>query len=81
MPQLTEWIRNTPPGAIVEHGMFTRSADSIEAFAEQGWGKGRVTFVGDAVHATRPTGKPCSPCSHVLRSSMLSGRTTLQLWP
>ena len=60
VPQLAEWIRHTPPSAVVEHGMFTRSADSIEAFAEEGWGKGRVTFVGDAVHATRPTGSHCA---------------------
>ena len=39
VPQLAEWIRHTPPSAVVEHGMFTRSADSIEAFAEEGWGK------------------------------------------
>ena len=55
-PQLLAWIRATPPEAVVEHGLFTRSAEQIAATADSGWGDRRITFVGDAAHPTRPTG-------------------------
>lgn len=56
-PQFAEWVRATPPGAVVEHGLFTRSSDWVAGTAGRGWGRGRVTLVGDAAHPTRPTGQ------------------------
>ena len=56
-PQFVEWVRQTPPTAVVEHGLFARPAEAIEAFAEGGWGKGRITLIGDAIHPARPTGE------------------------
>lgn len=44
----------------------------IAALAEEGWGKGMVTFIGDAAHAMRPTGQGLntglafSPTNHLL---------------
>lgn len=46
-------IRGTDPSTVSEHGIFTRSA---EAMPPDGWGRGRVTLVGDAAHPVRPTG-------------------------
>ena len=63
-PQFREWVRQTPPEAVVEHGLFTRSIERLEVDAGHGWGRGRVTFVGDAAHAGRPTGATsCFPDS------------------
>ena len=53
-------IRLTDPGAIIEHGIFVRQADELNQYAGSGWGKGRVTLIGDAAHPMRPTGE--SPC-------------------
>lgn len=46
-------VRDTDPRAVAEHGIFTRPADAMPA---DGWGRGRVTLVGDAAHPVRPTG-------------------------
>ena len=56
-PQLVQWIQATDPEGVIEHGLFTRSSASIAAAEQHGWGKGRVTFIGDAAHCTRPTGR------------------------
>ena len=55
-PQFHDFIKQTPPTAVVEHGLFARPPETLEAFAEEGWGKGRVTLIGDAIHPARPTG-------------------------
>ncbi|EIE25083.1 FAD/NAD(P)-binding domain-containing protein [Coccomyxa subellipsoidea C-169] len=47
-------IRETDPRAVAEHGIFTRQAEALPA---DGWGRGRVTLVGDAAHPVRPTGQ------------------------
>ena len=60
-PQIVEWVKQTPPSAVIEHGLFARRPEVLEAFEAEGWGKGRITFVGDAIHPARPTGVlPCS---------------------
>ncbi len=48
-----EIVRGTDPRAVAEHGIFTRQAEALPA---DGWGRGRVTLVGDAAHPVRPTG-------------------------
>ncbi|KAK9794924.1 hypothetical protein WJX73_008825 [Symbiochloris irregularis] len=55
-PQLLTWIKASDPDGVIEHGLFTRPSSLLEPAADKGWGKGRVTFIGDAAHATRPTG-------------------------
>ena len=55
-PQVAAWIKQTPPSAVIEHGLFARRPEVLEAFAKEGWGKGRITLVGDAIHPARPTG-------------------------
>lgn len=55
---LLEIMRGTDPRSVAEHGIFTRPA---EALPPDGWGRGRVTLVGDAAHPVRPTGKPPEP--------------------
>ena len=55
-PQMQELIKLTDPGAIIEHGLFVRQASELDKYAETGWGKGRVTLIGDAAHPMRPTG-------------------------
>ena len=46
-------IRGTDPGTVTEHGIFTRAPGALPP---GGWGRGRVTLVGDAAHPVRPTG-------------------------
>ena len=59
-PQIVKWVKQTPPSAVIEHGLFARRPEVLEAFEAEGWGKGRITFVGDAIHPARPTGVlPC----------------------
>jgi hypothetical protein len=48
-----EVVRETDPRAVAEHGIFTRQAEALPA---DGWGRGRVTLIGDAAHPVRPTG-------------------------
>ena len=48
-----EVVRETDPRAVAEHGIFTRQAEALPA---DGWGRGRVTLLGDAAHPVRPTG-------------------------
>ena len=50
---LRKIIEATDPDAVLEHGTYTRPA---EAIPDDGWGKGRVTLLGDAAHPLRPTG-------------------------
>lgn len=57
LPQLESIVADTDPSAVVEHGMFTRPGDKVAALADQGWGKGVMTMVGDAAHSMRPTGQ------------------------
>lgn len=55
-PQMQDLVRLTDPSAIIEHGLFVRQASELDKYAETGWGKGRVTLIGDAAHPMRPTG-------------------------
>ena len=57
-PQFVECVRNTDSSTIVEHGLFARTPEQHSSYADKGWGVGRVTLVGDAAHAMRPTGTP-----------------------
>ena len=51
---LRKIVEATDPDAVLEHGTYTRPA---EAIPDDGWGKGRVTLLGDAAHPLRPTGE------------------------
>lgn len=62
-PQFVEYVRNTDSSTIVEHGLYARTPEQHSSYADKGWGMGRVTLVGDAAHAMRPTGNP--PGCHV----------------
>ncbi|KAK9815182.1 hypothetical protein WJX73_010106 [Symbiochloris irregularis] len=57
LPQTEHIVADTDPSAVVEHGLFTRPGEKVAALAETGWGKGMVTFIGDAAHSMRPTGQ------------------------
>lgn len=66
-------VRGTDPRAVAEHGIFTRQAEALPA---DGWGRGRVTLVGDAAHPVRPTGTHPfyrNPCIYYLRVGHLKG--------
>ena len=56
-----EVVRETDPRAVAEHGIFTRQAEALPA---DGWGRGRVTLIGDAAHPVRPTGAPTLIMTH-----------------
>ncbi|KAK9833645.1 hypothetical protein WJX74_001593 [Apatococcus lobatus] len=56
-PQFLECVKNTDPSTIVEHGLFARTPEQHTSYADVGWGVGRVTLIGDAAHAMRPTGQ------------------------
>jgi hypothetical protein len=56
-PIFLDVLRRTDPRTVAEHGIFTRQA---EAMPREGWGRGRVTLVGDAAHPVRPTGRALS---------------------
>ena len=60
-PQFLEFVRNTNPSTIIEHGLFARSPEQVSSYADVGWGVGRVTLIGDAAHAMRPTGAFIEP--------------------
>ena len=53
-PDVLKLIKATSPDAVLEHGTYTRPA---EAIPDKGWGRGRVTLLGDAAHPMRPTGQ------------------------
>ena len=53
--ELLSTMASTDPGAVLEHGTYVRGP---EALPDDGWGRGRVTLLGDAAHPLRPTGRP-----------------------
>ena len=55
-PQMQLVVRLTSPDATSQHGVYTRPACELDKDAETGWGRGRVTLLGDAAHPMRPTG-------------------------
>jgi hypothetical protein len=63
-------IKGTDPSTVSEHGIFTRSAD---AMPPDGWGRGRVTLVGDAAHPVRPTGDML----YGVPAALLTGRLSI----
>jgi hypothetical protein len=72
-------IKGTDPSTVTEHGIFTRPAESLPP---DGWGRGRVTLVGDAAHPVRPTGEYNSPsrsyhCPSTIAYTILPSRDLL----
>eukprot|EP00884_Botryococcus_braunii_P014527 jgi/Botrbrau1/23075/Bobra.0243s0016.1 len=53
-PAFVDVVKDTEDGAVLETGIFHRSAEEIP---EDGWGRGHVTLLGDAAHPLRPTGE------------------------
>eukprot|EP00775_Hariotina_reticulata_P007371 gene7371-7581_t len=54
MPEVLQLVANTPPGSLVEHGVYIRPASDM---APEAYGRGRVVILGDAAHPLRPTGQ------------------------
>ncbi|KAK9819144.1 hypothetical protein WJX74_010469 [Apatococcus lobatus] len=55
--QMQNVVGLTSPGTTTEHGIYTRPAAELEKYTEAGWGRGRVTLLGNAAHPMRPTGQ------------------------
>jgi 2-polyprenyl-6-methoxyphenol hydroxylase-like FAD-dependent oxidoreductase len=53
MPEVLQLVASTPPGSLVEHGVYIRPASSMTC---DSYGRGRVVILGDAAHPLRPTG-------------------------
>lgn len=51
---LLNLVQATPTASLVEHGVYTRPAASMNP---DSFGKGRVVIIGDAAHPLRPTGQ------------------------
>lgn len=47
-------VEGTDPTTVTQHGLYVRALD--DTTPEQGWGRGRVSLLGDAAHATIPNG-------------------------
>lgn len=47
-------VEGTDPTTVTQHGLYVRSLD--DTTPEQGWGRGRISLLGDAAHATIPNG-------------------------
>ena len=54
-------VSSTDPTTVTQHGLYMRPLQGTTP--EKGWGKGRVTLLGDAAHATIPNG------THTLNSA------------
>ncbi|KAL3136312.1 hypothetical protein ABBQ38_005577 [Trebouxia sp. C0009 RCD-2024] len=48
-------VEGTDPTTVTQHGLYVRALD--DTTPEQGWGRGRVSLLGDAAHATIPNGQ------------------------
>ena len=47
-------VERTDPTTVTQHGLYMRPLNNTTP--EQGWGKGRISLLGDAAHATIPNG-------------------------
>lgn len=52
-------VSSTDPSTVTQHGLYMRPLQGTTP--EQGWGKGRISLLGDAAHATIPNGKTTWP--------------------
>ena len=48
-------VKRTDPATVTQHGLYIRPLQNTTP--EQGWGKGRISLLGDAAHATIPNGR------------------------
>ena len=57
-------VKRTDPTTVTQHGLYMRPLNNFTP--EQGWGKGRISLLGDAAHATIPNGN-----THAIRPLLL----------
>ena len=53
-PAIMDVVGRTDPTTVTQHGLYMRPLNNTTP--EQGWGKGRISLLGDAAHATIPNG-------------------------
>ena len=54
-PAIMDIVGRTDPSTVTQHGLYMRPLNNTTP--EQGWGKGRISLLGDAAHATIPNGE------------------------
>lgn len=47
-------VEGTDASTVTQHGLYMRPLN--DTTSEHGWGRGRVSLLGDAAHATIPNG-------------------------